>query len=108
MGMVAVAVAGDCERARAQYEDLALEEALQSSFSDPTNPVCQEVRALVLIALGRRTDAETTLHTLFEKWPDHPVDLRALAPIERAFIGRIRAARRPLSVDVTAEWLVHS
>lgn len=108
MGLLAFASATTCEAARAQYEDLAFEAALKTVEGARSDPVCLEVRALVLLAMDRRTDARSTLLALFEKHPNHPVDLRALAPSDRTFIERVRAARRPMAVESVAEWLVHS
>lgn len=95
----------DCGAARVHYESLAFREALAAvDRASPLAPSCLEVRALVLMALGRQREAETTLWSLFARWPDHPVDQRALSPSDRAFIDRIRADARPLSIKLGVEW----
>ena len=104
-----VASSSTCAAARAHYEGLAFEAALAATAADtPLPPACAEVRGLVLLALGRRGEAEAVFRRLFERHPRHPVDVRALAPSDRSFIDRVRAQAEPMALDVSAGWLVHT
>ena len=102
---VGIAVAPSCDAARAQYESLAFDAALAALENAPPSPDCFEVEALVKLALGRRSEAAAAFRTLFERAPDHRIDMRALAPGDRRFIETIRTEMEPLSVDVEADWI---
>ena len=98
-----------CDAAREHYESLAFDDALAAiERATARSATCFEVEALVLMALDRRSEAEAVLRTLFEDWPEHAVDVRALAPPDRALIERVRAISRPLAVEVSAGWLLHT
>ena len=108
VALAAQTPASNCDAARGHYEALAFDQALATVKAErPSSPGCLEVEALVLLALGRRSEAEARLRTLFGQWPDHTVDRRALAPAERGFIDRIRTEARPLTVKLQVDWIGH-
>ena len=109
--LVLTAVAApSCEEARAQYQALALEEALAIATSvldaDQARPLpCLEVKALVHLILNQDEDAKAALVEIFERSPDHAVDDPSLSPATREAIEGIRESVRPLEAKVSAAWI---
>jgi hypothetical protein len=99
-----------CASARAQYEALALEEALQTASDGLVSgrPLpCLEVKALVHLVLNQMEEAKATLVELFERAPDHRVEDPSLSPAMKEAIDEIQASLEPLAARVSARWLVH-
>jgi hypothetical protein len=106
------AIPAGCEKARAEYQSLALEEALQTAgdvlAADRLRPLaCLEVKALVHLILNQDEDAKAALVEIFERSPDHEVDDPSLSPATREAIESIRESVRPLEARVSAGWIIH-
>jgi hypothetical protein len=103
---------GACAHARAEYEELSFEEALQSAerelASDPDRPLaCLEVKALVLIVLNRLDEGREVLKELFARQPDIPLEDPSLSPAQRENIESLRENLRPMSAKAKARWVSH-
>lgn len=101
-----------CAAARAQYEALDVEAALNAAQAvvenDPARPLaCLEVEALALLVLGRREEARAVLTEMFERDPRRPIEDKSLAPSVQRFIEEIREQLLPLRARVAARWIVH-
>lgn len=102
--------AGSCEEARAQYEDLSFEDALQTAERvlerDPDRPLaCLEVKALVLIVLNRLDEGRAVLKELFTRAPDIALEDPSLSPVQRENIESLRESMRPMSAQARARWI---
>ena len=106
--LAVVAASSGCDAAKAHYEALAFDAALDALQGERRSATCLEVKALVLLALDRRSEARTALKSLFAQWPAHPIDMRPLAPADRSLIRRIQRAYAPMTVRLEAGWLVHT
>lgn len=103
---------GACEAARADYEALSLESALEKSdavlsLSRDRPTECLEVKALSLLLLGRSDESRGVLQELFSREIEHVVADSALAPAQRTVIEEARESVRPMRATVKARWLVH-
>lgn len=100
----------DCARARADYDGLALEDALLHADDvlgrDPERPLpCLEVKALSLLVLGRLDEARATFRELFARDPERTIFDPGLSPAQRGTVEEAREHARPLAASVQARWL---
>lgn len=110
--LFATAPTGACEAARAEYESLSLESALEKAElelgANLDRPVeCLEVKALALMVLGRSDEARSAFQDLFARDIDHVVSDRSLSPAQQQQIEEVREGVRPIRTSVKARWLVH-
>jgi hypothetical protein len=101
-----------CESARAEYEALSLESALDKAEAELAasreQPIdCLEVKALSLMVLGRLDEARAVFAELFARDVEHIIRDRSLSPAQLQAIEEIREKKRPISATVKARWLVH-
>lgn len=109
--VLAATAPASCEAARADYESLSLEAALEKAEAElaksaERRPECLEVKALSLMVLGRSDEARAAFRDLFSREIDHVVGDRSLAPSQRELIEDVRESVRPLRATVRAQWLV--
>lgn len=76
-----------CAVARAEYEGLSLDAALDHAElgleQDPTRPLeCLEVKGLALLVLGRTEEAMAVLAEIFRRDPDHSIVEPSLSPAQ--------------------------
>jgi len=108
--LLASAPAGACESARAEYDTLSLEAALEQADAvlarNSDHPLdCLEVKALSLILLGRNDEARATLTELFRRDVAYLIRDRSLAPAQQQLIEQARESARPMLATVNARWL---
>lgn len=99
-----------CAEARALYESLSLERAVEVAEAQlarrPDALPCLEVRALSLLVLGQVDGARAALEALFARAPDYPIEDPSLSPAMRDTIAAIRESARPLAVTLRGRWLI--
>lgn len=110
--VLAATAPASCEAARADYESLSLEAALEKAEAElaksaERRPECLEVKALSLMVMGRTDEARAAFRDLFSREIDHLVADRSLAPSQRELIEDVRESVRPMRATVKAQWLVH-
>jgi hypothetical protein len=109
-GLVLSVPAPGCARARALYESLDLEKAVEVAQTEAAkngDPACLEVKALALLVLGQMDGARAALEDLFAKAPDYAIDDPSLSPALKDTIRAVRESVRSLTASVRANWLIH-
>lgn len=98
-GMFAAeARAQELDRARDLYANASYEEALSvlSASADPGNAnIVDQYRALCLLALGRQSEAESTLEDLVLRAPGYRIDSGSVSPKLVDLYGRVRRRTLP-------------
>lgn len=108
--LLGTAPAGACESARAEYDTLSLEAALEHADAalakSSDRPLeCLEVKALSLMLLGRNDEARAALTELFRRDVAYLISDRSLAPAQQQLIEQARESARPMRATVNARWL---
>lgn len=111
LSLVLAAPAAPCGEARALYESLSLEAAVEAATTElrrgPDRPLaCLEVRGLGLLVLGRLEEARPAFSELFARDPDYAIQDPSLSPSMLGVIVGIREEARPLVATGRARWLV--
>ncbi|MFO0726715.1 MAG: hypothetical protein U1E65_23205 [Myxococcota bacterium] len=110
---ILAAAPSPCAEARALYESLSIEAAVESASKElsrnPDRPLaCLEVRGLGLLVQGRMEEARPAFAELFSREPDYPVKDASLSPSMLDLITRVREESRPLTAVARARWMLRS
>lgn len=111
LSLLLAAPTAPCGEARALYESLSLEAAVEAATAGlrrgPDRPLaCLEVRGLGLLVLGRLEEARPAFAELFARDPAYPIQDPSLSPSMLGVIVGIREEARPLVASARARWLV--
>lgn len=109
-GSARIAKRDTCAEARASYESLSLERAVEVAdvalAKDPGNLACLEIKGLSLLVLGQMDRAHAVLDDLFLRSPDYPIKDPSLSPALKEAIDGVRENARTLSAVIHARWLI--
>ena len=108
IGAAAAGAASSLEDARQLYASADYEQAL-AALGDARDPLSDQYRALCLLALNRREDAEAVLQRLVKETPDFTVSVADVPPRFVALVSDVRrqtlpAVARQLFVDARASF----